>query len=145
MINDISVIALFIRKMNTDHENFQNALLRYQGKESRPIPEEVFIRLDEYFTENNGITAERAKQLPLIKQGNGAYIREGTSRMMMMKALSSIHMTQYYEDITRLCAVYWDWKLPGLTSEMERQILADFDCTYERYHRHMNPQGPPKG
>ena len=67
--------------MNTDHENFQDALLRYQGKESTPIPEEVFIRLDEYFTENNGITAERAKQLPLIKQGNGAYIREGTSRI----------------------------------------------------------------
>lgn len=151
IINDTSVIALFIEEMTPDHKDFQDSLLRYQGKESvlfpasHQMPEELSISLDNYFTTHNGITTERARDLPLVKKGDSASIREGASRGLMLKALYRLNLSMYYEDVTKLCVEYWGWKPPILTPKMEQQILVDFDYTYELYHRHINPTGPPKG
>lgn len=109
---------------DSDRENFKRALMSSQGKRNIKIQEDIYAKLDNYFDSYSLITREKAKSIPLKKNGK----KDGTSKELMEKALKDTGNPSYYDRINIICANYWGWKLPDFTS-LESKIMEEYDVT----------------
>lgn len=138
-----------------DRENFFKALRRFQGKQNNKVPASVLEKLDNYFHGYDLPTSDIIRQRPLDSHGK----REGTSLDMLLKALSEVGCSAYYEDVNLIGHLYWGWVLPDL-GHLEESIMDDYDksqrvfeqikeerksClnTQYRLFRHLERQGFP--
>jgi hypothetical protein len=115
-----------------DRENFEKALYRFQGKQVNHPPERLFKELDMYFQSFDPPLpkGEEIRLLPLASKG----VKKGTSKSMMLKALSETNNSVFYEDVNLVCHLYWGWSLPDLSAD-EEKIMNDYDTTQEVYKR----------
>lgn len=111
-----------------DRINFEKVLLRYQGKQVTKPSKELYEKLDAYFISKGLQSSEYYKQLPLLQDGT----KEGTSRDMMLDALSNINCSGYYDDINLILNVFFGWSLPDV-SHLEEDIMNDYDQSQKVY------------
>ena len=138
-----------------DRENFLKALKRFQGKQVNKVPSSVMDKLDDYFRRYNLPLSDEVKCRPLDSHGK----REGTTLDMLLKALSEVGCSSYYEDVNLIGHIYWGWALPDL-AHLEESIMEDYDKsqrifeeikderksslnTQYRLYRHLERQGFP--
>lgn len=115
-----------------DRENFEKALHRFQGKQVNQPPKKLYSELDEYFMSFNPPlpTGDIIRKLPLQQNGS----KKGTSRSMIIKALSETGNSVFYDDVNLICHLYWGWALPDLSAD-EDKIMNDYDITQEIYKK----------
>lgn len=111
-----------------DRNNFYRTLIRYQGKQIVKLPDDIFTRLDNYFSSYHLPTANEIKKRPLDERGR----REGTTLNLMLTALKNIGLSEHYENARLICHLYWDWKLPNV-SNLEKNIMDDYEQFQSRY------------
>jgi hypothetical protein len=105
-----------------DRNNFIKVLMRFQGKQINKPAKELYEELDKYFISRGLKTSEEYKSLPLLADGT----KDGTSREMMIEALSNIGCSGHYDDINLICSIFFGWKLPDI-SHLEDDIMQDYD------------------
>jgi hypothetical protein len=115
-----------------DRENFEKALHRFQGKQVNQPPKKLYSELDEYFMSFNPPlpTGDIIRKLPLQQNGS----KKGTSRSMIIKALSETGNSVFYDDVNLISHLYWGWALPDLSAD-EDKIMNDYDITQEIYKK----------
>lgn len=119
-----------------DRENFYKALVKYQGKQPNKLQSHLYEKLDEYFISINYPIGEQISAMQLNDDiGTSIKTRGNSNRLLMLKALKDIGMSNYYEDINLLCQLYWGWELPDL-SNLEETIMKDYDLSQEVFERH---------
>ena len=125
-----AINATSARNGYDDRENFNKALLRYEGKEpANRIPGDLVDRLDVYFKSYSLPVSLEIKAMPLTNKGT----RGETSREMMYKALGDTGLSDLYENTNLICHIYWGWKLPDV-SHLEGKIMDDYDRTQRVYN-----------
>ena len=115
----------------TERENFSKAFQSHQAKRAVNIPEDLLKRLDKYFSSWDHLehlTRDKIEKVKLLKNGK----RKGTNRGLMREALSYTGNATYYDRENSICFIYWKWKLKDY-SNIETQIMIDFDMTQEAY------------
>lgn len=123
--------GLFGRSKNEyeDEENFNKALMKYQGRSMRRIDfEELTDCLDIFFKSYGLPIGEDIKLMTLNSDGT----RGKTNLSAMTEALGHIKKSSYYEDIYQICYEYWGWKLPEI-SEFHERLLDDYRKTQKIY------------
>lgn len=121
---DSSRVNLANRNNYEDSENFKKVLMRFQGKQPQPPPDELYNQLEEYFIKIGHKTGEEIRSLPINEFGK----KEGTSRKLMETALSGTSNSAFYDDIWLIMHVYWGWKLNDV-SHLEHKIMEDYNTT----------------
>lgn len=122
-----------------DRKNFVKALMRYQGKQHDKPGSDLYVVLEKYFNDKqlpkidiNGnsvyISPAEIKKLPLNKDGE----KDGTSRLLMFKALKETDNKQGYDHINIILHEFWGWKLDDI-SHLEEQIMNDYDDSQRVY------------
>lgn len=112
-----------------DMNNFIKTLTRYEGLQA-PLPPILYEKLDTYFKERGMPTSAEIKALPHNEQGK----KGNTNRETLCTALSNIGHSEYYEDYNLIGHVYWDWKLPNLTS-IRPTIIEHYKITQKCYYK----------
>jgi len=121
--------TLASRNDYSDKDNFQKALLRYQGKQVDKIPDSLFGDLDKYFISRGKPTSEKIKCRTLDGKGR----KVGTDLQMLYKALLATGYSSLYEDANLIAHRYWGWKLPDVT-HLESIIMRDYEKTQRIYN-----------
>lgn len=121
--------TLASRNDYSDRDNFEKALMRYQGKQVDKIPDTLFGDLDKYFTSRGKLDSETIKKQPLNSRGR----KNGTGLPMLYKALLATGYSSLYEDANLIAHRYWGWKLPDVT-HLESVIIEDYKKTQRVYN-----------
>jgi hypothetical protein len=112
-----------------DEDNFEKALMRYQGKQPDKIPDTLFEDLDAYFSARGFPTSEEIRALEPNAKGR----KPGTSLPILYKALQETDNSTFYEDANLIAHKYWGWTLPDVTS-LESVIKQDYRKTQRIYN-----------
>ena len=118
-----------------DRANFEKVVMRYQGKQITKPPKELYDKLEAWFLKQDLYTAEHYNSLPLNEEGR----KEGTSKELMMEALSGVSLPGYYDDINLICHIYFGWSLPDI-SHLEEAIMKDYD-DFQRVYEGLDKEG----
>lgn len=121
--------TLASRNDYSDEDNFEKALMRYQGKQIDKTPDSLFKDLDNYFRSRGLPTSDIIKELPLDHRGK----KEGTDLDMLYRALNDTGYSSYYEDAMLIGHLYWGWKLPDV-SHLETIVMEDYRKTQRVYN-----------
>lgn len=121
--------TLSSRNDYSDRDNFEKALMRYQGKQVDKIPETLFNDLDEYFRARGKPISSEIRALPLTISGR----KKGTDLPMLYKALLETGYSSLYEDANLIAHKYWGWRLPDI-SHLEAIIMRDYEKTQRVYN-----------
>jgi len=121
--------TLASRNDYSDRDNFEKALMRYQGKQVDKIPDTLFGDLDKYFISRGKMDSETIKSQPLNSRGR----KNGTGLPMLYKALLATGYSSLYEDANLIAHRYWGWKLPDVT-HLESVIIEDYKKTQRVYN-----------
>lgn len=108
-------------------ENFHTMLLKFQGKGNMRLPDNWYQLLDHYFSNTNFYPPSEIRKQTLNENGT----RGNTSRKILKSAMSQVGLNNYAE-INYIGHVYWNWKLPDLSS-YEARILTDYAQTQANY------------
>lgn len=112
-----------------DWENFEKALIRYQGRQQNKPPQKLYDQLDSYYLKIKKSLGAEIRSRPYLFDGK----KEGTSRQMMLDALCETNNSAYYDDVNLVMNVYWGWKLPDV-AHLESQIMQDYYLTQQIYN-----------
>lgn len=120
-----------VQNINTDNdlENFIKALMRYQGLQNKP-PESIYSKLDQYFAERGLPLSQDIRSLPYNERGK----KGDTNKEMLCQALAHIGCASYYEDVNLIGHIYWDWKLPNL-STLQDKIIRIYQLTQKAFYK----------
>lgn len=121
--------TLASRNDYSDRDNFEKALMRYQGKQIDKIPEVLFEELDTYFSSRGNPVSKTIK----VRQLNSRGRKEGTDLDMLYRALLDTGYSSFYEDANLIAHRYWGWKLPDV-SHLEAVIMQDYEKTQRVYN-----------
>jgi hypothetical protein len=99
-------------------DNFLKAFVRYQGLESDRPDESLYEALDVEFAKYGRPSGAEIRKLPLNSRGR----RGDTNHKMLLKALSDIRRSEYYEHVNLIGHIYWGWTLPNVGHLKERII-----------------------
>ncbi len=121
--------TLASRNDYSDRDNFEKALMRYQGKQIDKIPEPLFNDLDGHFISRGKPTSTEIKALPLNERGR----KNGTDLQMLYKALLDTGYSALYEDANLIAHQYWGWTLKNV-SHLESIIMEDYEKTQRVYN-----------
>lgn len=111
-----------------DRDNFHKAIKRFQGKQPNKLPQDLFYKLDEYFSSYKLPTCNEVKSRPLSERKGGKLNKD-----TMYTALSRINYSGFYEDINLICHLAWGWELPDI-SHLEEQLMQDYDESQKIYN-----------
>lgn len=135
-INDFLKINKYTRDtdqkvspVDEDMNNFIKILDKFEGKFSTVIHNELYDFLDIFFTEIGDKDGEYYRNLPLLDNGK----KKGTSKKKLWNALDKIGHSQYYDESSYICHVYWGWGLPDLSLYRE-QLLIDYQNTQKHWN-----------
>lgn len=109
---------------------WRHAIQRYQGKQENKIPADLYNQLEGYFESAGIFTYAHAQTLEFDKKGR----RIGTSRELMIHALDYTGNSKFYEDVRLICAVYWGWQLPDISS-LEEMLVENFKKTQKVFSK----------
>lgn len=121
-----------------DRENFEKAIIKFQGKQDNNLPDSLFEDLDKYCVSYEFPVSSEIQKMPLNKDGtrglwknaNGTIGR--TSREFLFKALKETGNSDYYEDERLILYLYWNWPRPNI-SHLEDKLRDDYDLTQGAY------------
>jgi hypothetical protein len=108
-----------------DISNFSKTLLRFQGKQKIKFGQELYGKLDDYFKRIEKLTSDVIRDLPVLSNGK----KQGTSYNLLYTALFETCNSGHYEDANLIAHYYWGWKLPEISSGMEKKILDQYALT----------------
>ena len=122
-----------------DRKNFRKVIMRYQGKQPDKPPTELYGTLDKYFIDKRlpkimvedvmeFISPKYIRNLELNSEGE----KDGTTRILMYKALKEIGNSNYYDHINLILHVCWEWSLPDIL-HLEDLIMDDYDASQRIY------------
>lgn len=114
----------------SERENFHKFIKRLQGKHSLSIGTNIKDKLDRHFIKEKIPVGSVIKQMPHDKKG----FKAGTSLGIMLKALKSCELPEYYDDVYLICQEYWGWELADLSSD-EDEIMYIYDITQVAYSK----------
>jgi hypothetical protein len=117
----------------SNESNFTKAIFRFEGTQKVNLPEDLEQRLDSYFINQNLPICSEVRDFPLTVDGK----KEGTTRILMEKALLAIGYSKYYEDINLICHQLWGWELPSLQHLMD-SMMEIYRKTQEVFDRMEN-------
>jgi len=129
LYKDSTRVNIGNRNNYEDWENFEKALIRYQGRQQSKPPQKLYDQLDAYYRKIQKSLCAEIRSRPSLSDGK----KEGTSRQMMLDALCETNNTAYYDDVNLVMNVYWGWKLPDV-SHLENQIMQDYYLTQQVYN-----------
>ena len=121
--------TLASRNDYSDRDNFEKALMRYQGKQVDKIPDTLFGDLDGYFASRCKPLSKEIKDISLNRRGR----KPSTDLPMLYKALLAAGYSSLYEDANLIAHRYWGWKLPDVT-HLESIIMEDYEKTQRIYN-----------
>lgn len=121
--------TLASRNDYSDRDNFEKALMRYQGKQVDKIPDTLFGDLDSYFISRGKPNSKTVKDRPLNERER----KTGTDLPTLYKALLATGYSSLYEDANLIAHRYWGWKLPNVT-HLESIIMEDYEKTQKVYN-----------
>ena len=107
-----------------DINNFVKILDKFEGKTSLILDNDFLNLLDSYFTNIGMKKGEDIRKLPCTLDGK----KERTSRKILWSALEKLGFSQYYDETSYICNIYWGWKLPDLTKYRD-QLIKDYQLT----------------
>lgn len=120
---------LNVMGVDNDMENFRRALIRFEGLQDRPN-KIIYEKLDNYFKERGMPSSKEIKKMPLNDRGK----KDGTSREILIQALSAIKYSEYYEDCNLIANELWGWVLPNLTHVREK-IYKHYSITQKIFYK----------
>jgi hypothetical protein len=129
LYKDSNRVNIGNRNNYEDWENFEKALIRYQGKQPNKPPDRLYDQLDAYYTKIQKSIGSDVQAQALLADGK----KIGTSRQMMLDALCETANSAYYDDVNLIMHVYWGWRLPDV-SHLEDQIMKDYFSTQQIYN-----------
>ena len=129
LYKDSNRVNIGNRNNYEDWENFEKALIRYQGKQPNKPPDRLYDQLDAYYTKIQKSRGSDVQAQALLADGK----KTGTSRQMMLDALCETANSAYYDDVNLIMHVYWGWRLPDV-SHLEDQIMKDYFSTQQIYN-----------
>lgn len=129
LYKDSTRVNIGNRNNYEDWENFEKALIRYQGRQQNKPPQKLYDQLDAYYRKIQKSLGAEIRSRPSLSDGK----KEGTSRQMMLDALCETNNSAYYDDVNLVMNVYWGWKLPDV-SHLENQIMQDYYLTQQVYN-----------
>lgn len=134
-------VTLMVLKKNDisndyeDEENFKLAFLRYNGVGhiDSKMKEAIFSDLNRYFSSYEYPIGEDVSKGKVDEYGmkhmitsDGKVIQ--TSIDMMIRALSHMKYSAYYDNVYLICHLYWGWILPSL-GHLEETLISDYRKT----------------
>jgi len=122
-----------------DRDTFMRAWLAYHGRHNPKLPEDLFRRLDEYFTSIGMLTGEEYRAMPLCENRYGELVKKGTSVERLGNALKALKLPLYIDQFY-IRHVYWGWPLPDATPFQER-VFQNYDRTQRVYALIKGPRG----
>ena len=129
LYKDSTRVNIGNRNNYEDWENFEKALIRYQGRQQNKPPQKLYDQLDAYYRKIQKSLGVEIRARPSLSDGK----KEGTSRQMMLDALCETNNSAYYDDVNLVMNVYWGWKLPDVV-HLEAQIMQDYYLTQQVYN-----------
>jgi hypothetical protein len=129
LYKDSTRVTIGNRNNYEDWENFEKALIRYQGRQLNKPPQKLYDQLDAYFLKIQKCLGSEIRSRPHLPDGK----KSGTSRSMMLDALCETSNSSYYDDVNLIMNTYWGWKLPDV-SHLESQIMQDYYLTQQIYN-----------
>lgn len=129
LYKDSTRVNIGNRNNYEDWENFEKALIRYQGRQQNKPPQKLYDQLDVYYRKIQKSLGAEIRSRPSLSDGK----KDGTSRQMMLDALCETNNSAYYDDVNLVMNVYWGWKLPDV-SHLENQIMQDYYLTQQVYN-----------
>ena len=129
LYKDSTRVNIGNRNNYEDWENFEKALIRYQGRQQNKPPQKLYDQLDAYYRKIQKSLGAEIRSRPSLSDGK----KEATSRQMMLDALYETDNSAYYDDVNLVMNVYWGWKLPDV-SHLENQIMQDYYLTQQVYN-----------
>lgn len=109
-------------------ENFLRAFTYYQGLQNIKLPDDLFIKLDDYFKKLKRPSGNEIKKYPLNSRGR----RFDTDHKMIWSALSIIGYSDLYKHSNYICSLYWGWKLPNVM-HLKETIIYHYNITQKIY------------
>ena len=107
-----------------DVNNFVKILDKFEGKTSLIIDNHLIELLDNYFLGLGMKKGSEIKKIPCNLDGK----KDGTTRKLMWNALEYLNYSQYYDETSYICNIYWGWKLPDITKYRD-QLIKDYQLT----------------
>lgn len=114
-----------------DVENtYRRELLQFLGEGKVHIPDDLYIKLEEYFISQRFPPAEEIKKRPLDIYGK----RLGTSLFQLNEALKAVGYPSFYKHANKIGKQYWGWKLHDELLDQISLLMQDFRET----QKHIN-------
>lgn len=107
-----------------DINNFVKILDKFEGKTNLILDNDFLILLDNYFVSIGMKKGENIRKLSCNLDGK----KPGTSRKILWTALENLGFSQYYDETSYICNIYWGWKLPDLTKYRD-QLIKDYQLS----------------
>lgn len=107
-----------------DINNFVKILDKFEGKTNLILDNDFLTLLDDYFTNIGMKKGEEIRKMKCNLDGKKA----GTSRKILWSALEKLGFSQYYDETSYICNIYWGWKLPDLTKYRD-QLIKDYQLS----------------
>lgn len=121
-----------------DRDNFEKAIIKYQGKQDNNLPKSLFVDLDNYCSSYGFPISEDIKKMGLNRDGTRGCWKNPdgsdgkTSRDFLFKALKETGYSDYYDDERLIVYLYWNWPRPNI-SNLEDKLMEDYDKTQVAY------------
>lgn len=115
-----------------DKSNFIKGLLRFQGKQTKDLPDsDCLNKIIKHF-ESVGLDSAEAKRKPIDKWGR----KPGTSHEMLCDTLSDLKLSGHFGNVNYIGKTIWGWELENLNGALKEQILRDYDAS-QGFYREM--------
>lgn len=114
-----------------DVENtYRRELLQFLGEGKVHVPDDLYIKLEEYFISQRFPPANEIKKRSLDVYGK----RLGTSLTLLNEALKAIGYPSFYKHANKIGKQYWGWKLHDELLDQMSLLMQDFRDT----QKHIN-------
>lgn len=109
------------------YQGYRSEIQAFEGcVEEEKYPRGLFSKIDKYVRHYYKVpTSEEVRELPLDEFGG----KRGTSRGMILSALSSLNQSNLLNQTSLLCEKLWGYKLPDLSRHRDQII---YECVLQK-------------
>lgn len=120
-------------KKTKNEETFLGSFTRFLCKQRVDIPNELEIKLDEFFRQKNLNIGVDIKKDPLILDGT-KWIKNNTNIELMIEALEDLGYNTMYSHVRYLCVWYWGWKVKDY-EHLKEDVIHRYRVTGAIYNK----------